>query len=69
VRDALHLKGSDRIAYQIEGDRVIMTAAEKSVDELFGVFESPGSHPADYEELRRRFEKETALQVAEDAST
>jgi len=66
VRRALGLSPSDRIAYRIEDDHVIMTAAEHAVDELFGVFKRDAGAPADYNSLRQQFAAETALRVAEE---
>jgi antitoxin PrlF len=39
VRDALRLKAGDEIAYQIDGDRVILTRARSGdVDDPFATF-------------------------------
>jgi len=39
VRTALHLKEGDEIAYQIEGDRVVLTrATREATEDPFGTF-------------------------------
>ena len=65
VRDALGLKPSDRIVYRIEDRRVVMEAAEQSVDELYGAFERPQMAPMDSRALRSEFEEDTARRVEE----
>ena len=63
VRDALGLKPSDRIVYRIEDRRVVMEAAEQSVDELYGAFGRSQMAPMDSETLRSEFEEATARRV------
>lgn len=67
VREALGLGPSDRIVYRIEGDRVVMEAAEQSVDELYGAFRRPHMPAMDSKALRSEFEQGVARSVQEKA--
>jgi antitoxin PrlF len=49
VRAALHLKPGDEVAYSIDGNRVILTKAERGpIDDPFATFDEWAS-PADHE--------------------
>jgi antitoxin PrlF len=53
VRNALHLKGGDELVYSIDGDRVVLSKADRAaVDDPFATFDEWSS-----EADRRAYDK------------
>lgn len=46
IRDALHLKGGDKIAFRLEDDTVTLTPRTARVRDVFGILEKRGKRKA-----------------------
>ncbi|MEW6188579.1 MAG: type II toxin-antitoxin system PrlF family antitoxin [Actinomycetota bacterium] len=65
IRKALKLKPGDRLLYELEKDRVILTPIRGTILDVAGTVK-PKMHPEDYKKVRRETKRAVARRAAEE---
>lgn len=57
IRDGLHLKPKDRVAFSVDGDHAILHAIHGDIRDLKGILKGKVKGPIDFKKLREEFEE------------